>query len=81
MAIVWGISYNSGDEDKTDSRNLEMNSLKLENLDVTGPAHVVAERWCKWKRSFIFAVTASGTTDKAQPIFIGGERWCMSIVW
>ena len=64
--VVWGFSYNSGDEDETDFSNLEMNSLKLENLDVTGPAHVVAERWRKWKRSFIFAVTANGTTDKAQ---------------
>ena len=38
----------------------------LPPLDVTGPAHVVSERWRKWKRSFKYMVEGKGISDKAQ---------------
>eukprot|EP00117_Sycon_ciliatum_P022463 scpid41478/ scgid19373/ Uncharacterized protein K02A2.6 len=49
----------------------------LKRLDVTGPAHVVAERWRKWKRSFSYYVVGKGITDKTRAkallLHFGGE--------
>ena len=33
------------------------------HLDLTGPAHVVSDRWTKWKRSFDYYIQARGVTD------------------
>ena len=35
-------------------------------LDTSGPAHVIGERWRKWKRSFQFFVDGQGITDNAR---------------
>ena len=36
----------------------------LSPLDISGPAHVVAERWRKWKRSFKFYAQSKNLWDK-----------------
>ena len=38
----------------------------LSTLDVSGPAHVVAIRWQKWKRSFQFYTEGQQITDSAR---------------
>ena len=39
-------------------------SSHIQPLDVSGPGHVVAERWRKWRRSFLYHVEGKGLTDK-----------------
>ena len=50
----------------------------LKPLDTTGPAHIVAERWRKWKRSFEYYIAGRGITDKARCtallLHLAGER-------
>ena len=41
-------------------QGLNMERRPIEPLDISGPAHVVAERWRKWKRSFTFYIDGQG---------------------
>ena len=43
-----------------------MEHSNLSPLDISGPAHVVSERWRKWRRSFHFYVTGKGLRDPPQ---------------
>ena len=43
-----------------------MEHSNLSPLDISGPAHVVSERWRKWRRSFHFYVTSKGLRDPPQ---------------
>ena len=43
-----------------------MEHSNLSPLDIPGPAHVVSERWRKWRRSFHFYVTGKGLRDPPQ---------------
>ena len=38
----------------------------LPPFDIAGPAHAVAVRWRKWKRSFEYFISARGITDKGR---------------
>ena len=54
-----------------------MEHSNLSPLDISGPAHVVSERWRKWRRSFHFYVTGKGLRDppqlRALPLHLAGE--------
>ena len=39
-------------------------SSHIQPLDVSGPGHVVAERWRKWRRSFLYHVEGKGPTER-----------------
>ena len=59
--------YNIGDEDKLHCKfcSVEKND-HIQPLDVTGPVHMVAERWRRWKRSFQYAIIAKNIMDDGQ---------------
>ncbi|XP_062511800.1 uncharacterized protein K02A2.6-like [Corticium candelabrum] len=46
--------------------NRDSERRPIETLDITGPAHIVAERWRKWKRSFQYYIEGQGITDHSR---------------
>ena len=46
--------------------NKDSERRPIKTLDMIGPAHIIAERWRKWKRSFQFYVDGHGIDNPAR---------------